>query len=194
MVSVYQSRDYPSMGDRAALPFPSKLLAINQPLVQWKRGNGMNSGLHRRSLAETSYSFSKQPAAHSLDSTWISLQEPGLTCCQHQTLCSMLVGLLFALTWYVLWLCFLRSHLHISSKNSESWTGNITGDDIFTPSAEIGHKGHDLVSPLSWENTVIAKGVLYNTLNSFYHDVKCPKYNKQVSTVKVDPNLTWSEL
>lgn len=69
MVSVYQSRDYPSMGDRAALPFPSKLLAINQPLVQWKRGNGMNSGLHRRSLAETSYSFSKQPAAHSLDST-----------------------------------------------------------------------------------------------------------------------------
>lgn len=34
---------------------------------------------------------------------------------------------------------------------------------IFILFADAGHKGHDLVSPLSRENTVITKGVLCKT-------------------------------
>lgn len=61
---------------------------------------------------------------------------------------------------------------------------------IFILFADIGHKGHDLVSPLSRENTVITKGVLCKTPIFFHCDTSRPIYK----TVRVVSDPKCSEI
>lgn len=125
--STDRRKHLPSTVSLSVMDYPSLALSLWYPGNQSatckmekkeenknKTKKRLKAELHWRSLAEISWGFSKKLAAHSLDLSCISMQEPELKCSQYQTIYSRFVAALFALR-QMYFACTVSSHLYISS-------------------------------------------------------------------------------